>query len=303
MVGRFGPRTGKSRLRESCNLRLLPAILLSVSVLVGALIVVAVPLFFPPVASTGAGGAVDSAARIEIELLLGKLDAQTEVIGQLRDQIDSIESRIVTMEVGASGPVADGGLQVVGPSGAGSLDDEYAQVVLVADRRNLNKGLTVPPSSWLVQTFGLPAENLGDSCADMTNPRLAALLKDEQVGPVRLKMLKPALESLAVIFDKIQKADPELYGRINTAGSLCVRLVRGSASSVSSHSFGLSLDLNINGVLDTLGDGRTQLGLTILADFFNGDGWVWGAAYGREDSMHFEVAKETIEQWIAEGKI
>ena len=40
-----------------------------------------------------------------------------------------------------------------------------------------------------------------------------------------------------------------------------------------------------------------------LADFFNGDGWVWGAAYGREDSMHFEVAKETIEKWIAEGKI
>ena len=94
----------------------------------------------------------------------------------------------------------------------------------------------------------------------MTNPRLAALLKDEQVGPVRLRMLKPALESLAVIFDKIQKADPELYGRINTAGSLCMRLVRGSASSVSSHSFGLSLDLNINGVLETLGDGRTQLG-------------------------------------------
>ena len=82
-----------------------------------------------------------------------------------------------------------------------------------------------------------------------------------------------------------------------------MRLVRGSASSVSSHSFGLSLDLNINGVLDTLGDGRTQLGLTIMSDFFNADGWVWGAAYGREDSMHFEVAKETIEKWIAEGKI
>lgn len=303
-MGRFGLKTWQRRLRESCNLRLLPAILLSVSVLIGALIVVAVPLFFPSAGPSGEGGAVDSAARIEIELLLGKLDDQTEVISQLRDQIDSIESRIIAMEVGASGPVADGGLQVVGPSGAGSLDDEYAQVVLVADRRNLNTGLTVPSSSWLVQTFGLPAENLGnDKCYEMTNPRLAALVHAEQVGPVRLKMLKPALESLAVIFDKIQKADPELYGRINTSGSLCVRLVRGSASSVSSHSFGLSLDLNINGVLDTLGDGRTQLGLTILADFFNGDGWVWGAAYGREDSMHFEVAKETIEKWIAEGKI
>jgi hypothetical protein len=32
-------------------------------------------------------------------------------------------------------------------------------------------------------------------------------------------------------------------------------------------------------------------------------GLAWGAAYGREDSMHFEVSKETIKTWIAEGKI
>ena len=283
-------------------MRLLPIIILSVSILIGALILVSIPLFFPPKV-TGEGGAVDNNARIDIELLHGDLDAQAEVIGELRDQVDALENRIITMEAGASGPAADGGLQIVGPSGSGELDDEYAQVVLVADRRNLNKGLSVPTSSWLVGTFGPPAENLGDSCAGMTNPRLAGLLQDQQVGPVRVKMLKPAIESLGIIFDKIKLADPDLFARINTAGSLCVRLVRGSATSVSSHSFGLSLDLNINGVLDTLGDGRTQLGLTILSDFFNADGWVWGAAYGREDSMNFEVSKETIEQWVTEGKI
>lgn len=283
-------------------MRLVPVIILSVSILIGALIIVSIPLFFPPKMASDAG-AVDNNARIDIELLHGDLDAQSEVIAQLRDQVDALENRIITMEAGASGPAADGGLQIVGPQGSGELDDEYAQVVLVADRRNLNKGLTVPTSSWLVGTFGPPAENLGDSCAAMTNPRLAGLLQDTQVGPVRVKMLKPAIELLGVIFDKIKLADPDLFARINTAGSLCVRLVRGSASSVSSHSFGLSLDLNINGILDTLGDGRTQLGLTILSDFFNADGWVWGAAYGREDSMHFEVSKETIEKWITEGKI
>ena len=56
-------------------------------------------------------------------------------------------------------------------------------------------------------------------------------------------------------------------------------------------------------ILDTLGDGRTQLGLTIMSDFFNADGWVWGAGYGREDSMHFEVSKEKIEAWVAAGQI
>jgi hypothetical protein len=45
------------------------------------------------------------------------------------------------------------------------------------------------------------------------------------------------------------------------------------------------------------------LGLTILADFFEAEGWIWGAGFGREDSMHFEVSREMIEQWRAEGKI
>ena len=244
---------------------------------------------------------MDNNARIDIELMNGDIGALNEVMADLRDQVDALENRIITMEAEASGPAADGGL--VSPTGDNDILNQYAQVVLVADRRALNKGLTVPTSNWLVQTFGAPAEGLGDTCATMTNPRLAGLLQNEQVGPVTVRMLKPAVESLGVVLEKVKLADPDLYARINTSGSLCVRLVRGSATSVSSHSFGLSVDLNIDGILDTLGDGRTQLGLTILSDFFNADGWVWGAAYGREDSMHFEVSKEQIEKWVTEGKI
>lgn len=284
-------------------MRFIPAIILSVSILIASLIMVSIPLFFPPKGAVEGGGAVDNAARIDIELMNGNLDAQNEVIAQLRDQVDALENRVIGLEAAPTGPAADGGMQIISPSGPNDILDQYAQVVLVADRRSLNKGLTVPTSSWLVSTFGLPADNLGDTCATMTNPRLAALLEDTQVGPVKVKMLKPAIESLGVILDKIKLADPDLYARINTSGSLCVRFVRGSTTSVSAHSFGLAVDLNIDGVLDTLGDGRTQLGLTILSDFFNADGWVWGAGYGREDSMHFEASKEKIEGWVKEGKI
>lgn len=283
-------------------LRLIPVIILSVSILIGSLILVSIPLFFPP-KMAGEGGAVDNNARIDIELMNGDIAAMNEIMGQLRDQVDALENRIITMEAGATGPAGDGGLQIISPSGENEILNQYAQVVLVADRRALNKGLTVPTSSWLISTFGPPADNLGDTCASMTNPRLAGLLLNEQVGPVKVRMLKPAIESLGVVLEKVKLADPDLYARINTSGSLCVRLVRGSSSSVSSHSFGLSIDLNIDGILDTLGDGRTQLGLTILSDFFNADGWIWGAAFGREDSMHFEVSKEQIEKWVAEGKI
>lgn len=286
-------------------MRLLPAILLSVSVLIAALIVVSIPLFFPSggVRENAGGGSVDNQARIDIELLHGDLQGLRDVVDQLRDQVDSLEDRVNKIEAGAAPVDTEGnGLQIIGPSGPG-ISGNYPQVVLVADRRNLNKGLKVPTPSFMISRFGPPREDLSDQCQSMTNPRLAALLQDASVGPVQVKMLKPAIDSLQTIFDNIKRADPELYARINTAGSLCVRFIRGSTTNVSNHSFGTAVDLNIDGVLDTLGDGRTQLGLTIMSDFFNAEGWVWGAAYGREDSMHFEVSEEKVDEWIAAGKI
>ena len=29
----------------------------------------------------------------------------------------------------------------------------------------------------------------------------------------------------------------------------------------------------------------------------------WGASWGREDSMHFEVSRDLVEKWIDEGKL
>ncbi|MCW1917930.1 M15 family metallopeptidase [Rhodobacter sp. KR11] len=283
-------------------MRLLPAILLSVSVLIAAMIVVSIPLFFPTT-SAGGGGSVDNQARIDIELLHGDMTALNDTVNELRDQVDSLEDRVNQIEVAAQPQALDGsnGLQIITPDGDNGISGNYAQVVLVAARRGLNSGLKVPTSSFMVGQFGLPAENLNDDCQPITNPRLATLLEERQVGPIQAKMLKPALDSLQVIFDKIQRADPDLYARINTAGTICARWIRGSTTSVSSHSFGTAIDLNIDGVLDTLGDGRTQLGLTIMSDFFNADGWVWGAAYGREDSMHFEVSEDKIKEWVAAG--
>jgi hypothetical protein len=116
-------------------------------------------------------------------------------------------------------------------------------------------------------------------------------------------MLQPAIDSLKRVFENVRNTDPDLYARIDQAGSLCVRRIRGSTNSVSTHAFGLAVDLNIDGHLDTLGDGKTQLGLTILQDFFREEGWIWGAAFTREDSMHFEISREMLERWRGEGII
>ena len=183
------------------------------------------------------------------------------------------------------------------------LPEDARKSMGLAGRRKINEGITVPNPSFQIATFGMPRETLSDDCEPMTNPKLKAMLVTEDVGPIRVSMLRPAVESMRNVFEKIKATDADLYARIATAGALCVRRIRGSQNSVSSHSFGLAVDLNIDGVLDTLGDGRTQLGLTILADFFQAEGWFWGAAFSREDSMHFEVSREMITKWRADGKI
>lgn len=191
----------------------------------------------------------------------------------------------------------------VPPGAIGPGIEDYAAVVLIPERRAANAGLTTAGPRFLEGFLGRPRPSYSDRCEPMTNPRLRAMLRTEEVGPIRVRMLQPAIDSLARIFERVRAMDPELHDRIGTAGSLCVRQIRGSRGRASSHSFGLAVDINIDGVLDKLGDGRTQLGLLLVADLFRQEGWIWGAAWRREDSMHFEVARETLEAWRAEGLI
>ncbi|MEE3099260.1 MAG: M15 family metallopeptidase, partial [Pseudomonadota bacterium] len=177
------------------------------------------------------------------------------------------------------------------------------QVVLIADRRGANEGLTVASPAFLAELIGPPREDLTDDCQTATNPALAALLATENVGPIDARLARPALASLRQVFANVEVYEPELYRRIRSAGSLCVRRIRGSDASASAHAYGLAVDINIDGALDELADGKTQLGLILLADFFRKEGWIWGAGFGREDSMHFEVSREKLDQWRRLGLI
>lgn len=244
-------------------------------------------------------GAVDSEARIDIELLRQQLEDTQARLDDLQKEMGSLASQPTP-----SAPIADQQDEedaLLRETGPNAILDSYAQVVLIADRRNVNDGLKVAGGEYLEEQLGRPRDDLTDECQAMTNERLKDKLVLEDVGPIRVRMLQPAIDSLKVVFSNIEKADPDLYARINTAGSLCVRRIRGTENSLSTHSYGLAVDLNIDGHLDTLGDGKTQLGLTILADFFKDEGWVWGAGFGREDSMHFEISRRQLDEWLSEG--
>lgn len=251
---------------------------------------------------TAEGPAVDSGARIEIELLRSQIDGMAEQIKALDKRIDTVVSnaQAATSTAPVEGDPAVAEFVTDGPN---QIIDSYAQTVLIANRRQLNNGVRIASPTYLESVLGRPREVLSNNCEAMTNQRLASKLVTAQVGPIRVRMLQPAIDSLTRVFEKIRETDPDLYERINTAGALCVRQIRGTNQRTSTHSFGLSVDLNIDGKLDTLGDGKTQLGLTILADFFQEEGWYWGAGFTREDSMHFEVSRDMVEKWIAEGKL
>lgn len=282
-------------------MRLLPSAILAVAILLAPVVwFVAQGLLTGDERGDGTP-AVDSGARIEIEML--------------RQQIESLERKLVEMETRIAfrrSPDDEEQLPFWDPDDpdadwprdtVNQILDSYAQVVVIPARRTLNQGMTVATPNFLEELLGRPRQTLSDDCEPMTNETLREMLVLEEVGPIRVRMLKPAVESLHRVFQEVRRTDPDLYDRIGTAGSLCVRRIRGTTDRLSSHSFGTAVDLTIDGRLDDFGSGMTQLGLTILADFFAAEGWIWGAAFGREDSMHFEVSRETLLQWREEGRI
>lgn len=280
-------------------MRYLPAIIIGIALVLAPAIFVGLNYLLSE--EDFQGSAVDSGARIEIEMLRQQVE-------DLQNRMKAQEGEIAGLAAGigrqsALVPNADAEDAILRGTGPNDIIDAYAQVVLIADRLNVNRGLEVAGSRYLQEKLGRPRDTLSDDCQPMTNQTLKSKLVLESVGPIRVQMLKPAAESLRRVFENVRRADPDLYARINTSGSLCVRRIRGTQSSLSTHSYGLALDLNIDGHLDNFTDGKTQLGLTILADFFHEEGWVWGAGFRREDSMHFEISRRQLDAWLSQGML
>ncbi|MBL3703843.1 M15 family peptidase [Sulfitobacter sp. BDSS02] len=277
-------------------MRLLPAIIVAVAVILAPVLWVGLTWFLSE--EDFQGSAVDSGARIEIEVLRQQVE-------DLQSRMETLENEVARLPAGNSGggftSDADAEDALLRGTGPNDIIDAYAQVVLIANRTEVNRGLEVAGSDYLEATLGRPRDVLSDTCEPMTNENLRSKLVLTEVGPIRVNMLQPAVDSLRRVFANVERADPDLYARINTSGSLCVRRIRGTTNRLSTHSYGLAVDLNIDGQLDNFTDGKTQLGLTILADFFHAEGWVWGAGFRREDSMHFEISRRQLDEWLAEG--
>ena len=256
------------------------------------------------VSQWGAGGSRFDEARLGV--LEQRLAHQADALEQIQTEIDALKTARATLGALANPLEPDEAPAVDLPP---LLEDRensfgrYADLMLLSARRHINSGLKPIRQSRLIEVFGRPAEDLTQDCAPPTSPRLLGLLTTRNVGPFRARMIKPAIESLERILARVKQDEPGLYASLKSYGGLCARLIRGSSERISRHAFGVAIDVSVGGTLDRMGDGTTQFGLILLAEHFQAEGWVWGAAFRREDSMHFEVSADLFEKWLAEGRI
>ena len=247
------------------------------------------------------GGALVRLNRAEVELRSARAD-QAAAEGALQRANDEIAGLRTALEatpaperVTTSNALANVD-EIVGHDDTADLTEE---MTLAGGR--FNNGVTQSSNRVMLEVLGQPRAQYNTTCQSVTNANLKALMETRQIGPIRVTMIKPALDSLERIMGRLQETEPDIYASIGTAGALCVRLIRGSSSSISNHSWGTAVDLKLEGRLDGFGDGSTQFGLLIIAELFNEEGWFWGATYSREDSMHFEVGVESLRSWANAG--
>lgn len=172
---------------------------------------------------------------------------------------------------------------------------------LIAIPKKINQGLNSARQITMLSLLGNPRSSYDQTCRPITNPRLSGLAVTKSVGPFRVTGLSPAVDSLIEVIKDIKKENPDVFAALGTAGMLCARNVRNSTTSISNHSWGMAIDLTLSGQLDQPGNGRVQSGLAQIAPIFNRHKWYWGAAFPREDAMHFEISDQKVRELHAAG--
>jgi hypothetical protein len=167
-----------------------------------------------------------------------------------------------------------------------------AKHIPVPAKGSINSGLSSPHNSSVIPLLGLPTEK-----------KARDLRVTMDVGPFRATGLKPFLELLKKIFEKVKKERPDLYNAVKTAGCFNIRPQRGTTTVKSNHSWGIAIDLYFGDEVTPRGSGLTEQGLLDLYPYFHNELLYWGAEFGVDDAMHIEASLQLLLKWNREGKI
>ena len=274
-------------------------------------IIIAIGIVFAAVSFALVGAIMDQAegtTELRVESLESDLAESKEAMNTMAERVRKTEAEVQRLleEIARQASQVPN-TSLTAPTNSDPLQEhvntEEPQEPVIINGVMFNRGITQPGNRVMLEILGRPGQNLSQDCQSISNPNLRSLLVTRQVGPIRVTLLGPAMESLERIMAKLERTEPDIYAAIGTAGTICARFVRGSTRSISNHSWGTAIDITIDNQLDTFGDGGTQIALVILAELFNEEGWFWGATYSREDSMHFEVGEEKLREWAEADKL
>lgn len=167
--------------------------------------------------------------------------------------------------------------------------------VPIPPKDTMNTGLSPSKESTMLTKLGKPGR-LTKNCSDPFPKFKKRLMFGADVGPFKVSGLDFAVESLRQIFAEVQQQLPDVFAEVTTEGMLCVRHRRKSAVLFSNHSFGTAIDIFFGNKVVDQGVHLAHRGNLLLFPFFNRHGWYWGAEFSGDfvDSMHFELAEETV---------
>lgn len=167
---------------------------------------------------------------------------------------------------------------------------------------NANIGIQNASGAFVEKLLGSP-----------TSKEVLNMIKYSSVGPFKVEGLAPALNSLNEIMSDVKDKYSDLYPRLSHNGMRVVKKIAQS-SSKSLHSWGIAIDIKVDGIDDEKWNEKAFYGLALLAPIFHKHGWYWGGAFRdkpienkpgfvqtNEDAMHFEVSKGKLLGWAQLG--
>jgi hypothetical protein len=182
-----------------------------------------------------------------------------------------------------------------GTSGGSNAAPALSDRVPIPPQNQMNVGLSACTEHTMLKKFGTPG-NLTADCSAATGSFLKRVRQSFDVGPFKVTGLDYAVESLLQVFSDVRKDNQPLYDQVKNAGMLCVRARRHNLGHFSNHSWGTAIDIYFGTDVVPQTVRLAHRGNLLLAPYFNRHGWYWGAGFSGDsvDSMHFELAEETV---------
>jgi hypothetical protein len=189
--------------------------------------------------------------------------------------------------------------------------DFYLELVDLNEHLPINTGFHSANEATMISILGSPLMPLTTSDQpEKASPLVKKIHQTVSVSKhVFVTGIKPAIESLQEIlakaFEQEKNNNHNLESVLSTDGMLNVRLRKPTSglhsTKISNHSWGTAINLKISGHSSPGNTGHSiPRFIAVLLPFFNNAGWYSGIAF--HDTMHFEVADETIRQWARDGR-